>query len=185
VSIPNGYRTILISHGLVETARDWLATLARSGVIRRRRGPRRPHAGNSIPDTRIGTRRCGPSNGDTDRHATCQGQLPRVPVRRGLRETFRTFALKNVVSLATEHLSTLSSSSVRTGIVTSIVGSRRRVSGATSTDRPGHVHAQRRWRTPRGTWYDENERILLTVVQIDRRKGVDPIWRVAPSVDGV
>jgi len=182
----DGYRTIPITHDPVETARDRLRTLWKATE---------QYADSERPDALMQVTRF-PTHGSAAALAGWRTGTPTVTrlagdnfreykFSTGLVETLRTFALKNVISMAAVHLPD--------AIVVLGPNGRR--------DVERRLRRRDVWEIPQPVDQsrfnpgdaDElrvsmdvapDERLLLTVGRVSRRKGADTIRRVAPSCDG-
>ena len=183
---PEGYRKVRIGHEPVETARDRLRTL-RQAV--------RQYAATEQPDLLMQVTRF-PTHGPAVAFAGQQTNTPTITRLAGdnfreyrfatdLTEKLRTFALKNVISLTAVHLSDAV-------VVLGPNGRRdieRRFRWSNVWEIPQPVDHTRFSPGDAGDLrkslgIKSDERMLLTVGRMSRRKGAETIRKVAPSCDG-
>ncbi len=182
----DGYRTVRIDHGPVETARDRLRLL-RDAASR--------YATDQWPDVLLQVTRF-PTHGSAVALAGWRTDTPTVARLAGDNfreyqfatdplEKLRTFALKNVLALLAIHLPD--------AVIVLGPGGRRdlkrrlRRTGVWEIPQPidqtqfcpGEAHGLRE-----SLSVDPAERLLLTVGRVSRRKGAETIRKVAPSFEG-
>lgn len=180
---PNGYRLIDIPHGSVATARDRLKVLFRALTT---------YVNREQPDVLVQVTRF-PTHGPAVAFAGRQTQTPTIArlagdnfreyrFCTGLGSAIKTFILKNIISLTAVHLSTAV-------VVLGATGRRDiRMHGRrdgvweipqpvdTTQFAPGHADQVR---DSLDVGFDE--RLLLTVGRVSRRKGAECIKRVAAT----
>jgi glycosyltransferase involved in cell wall biosynthesis len=186
IETPEDYRTVQINHEPVETARDRLRVLYQAVT---------QYAAAEQPDVLVQVTRF-PTHGSAVALAGRKTDTPTVTRLAGdnfrehqfatnFTEKLRTFALQNMIELAALHLSDAA-------VVPRPHGSRdleRRFRRSDVWEIPQPVDHSR---FSPGDASDlreslgigSNERMLLTVGRVSRRKGAETIQRVAPSCDG-
>lgn len=186
VAVPDGYEPVRVTHPPVETARDRLCVLARAT---------RRYADRREPDLLFQVTRF-PTHGSAVALAGRATDTPTVArlagdnfrehrFEQGVADTARTFLLKNGIALAAVHLPdavvVLGPSGRRD------LRDRGRRTGVWEipqpVDRtqfaPGSAAEARE-----SLGLDPDDRLLLTVGRVSRRKGAATIEQVAPAVDG-
>jgi len=182
----DGYRTVRITHEPIETARDRLRTLRKATV---------QYAEAEQPDVLMQVTRF-PTHGSAAAIAGWRTDTPTVTrlagdnfreykFSTGVGEKLRTFALKNVIALTAVHLPD--------AVVVLGPNGRR--------DLERRLRRRDVWEIPQPVDQSRfspgdaselrasmdvppDERLLLTVGRVSRRKGAETIRRVAPSCDG-
>lgn len=185
VDTPGGYDTVTVTHPPVETARDRLRVLTRAV---------RQYATTRDPDVLFQVTRF-PTHGPA---VALAGRTTRTPtVTRlagdnfrehrfadGVAETARTYLLKNGIALAAVHLADAVVVLGPTG--RRDIEARGRRTGVWEIPQPvdqGQFSPGSTTEARESLALDPDERLLLTVGRISRRKGAGTIRRVAPRVD--